>query len=148
VILVTEIKNQSIYFCIKIYNMKKYIPITIIALLFFTNCNFAQQATVLNANDYEKKISTEKNIQLIDVRTPEEYQQGHIKNAKNMNVYDANFEKEIQKLDKSKPVYIYCRSGSRSRSAAQVLSNNGFKTIFDLQGGITAWQSANKSVSK
>jgi rhodanese-related sulfurtransferase len=128
--------------------MKKYIPITIIALLFFTNCNFAQQATVLNANDYEKKISTEKNIQLIDVRTPEEYQQGHIKNAKNINVYDANFEKEIQKLDKSKPVYIYCRSGNRSRSAAQVLSNNGFKTIFDLQGGITAWQSANKSVSK
>lgn len=147
-ILVTEIKNQSIYFCIKIYNMKKYITITIIALLFFTNCNFAQQATVLNANDYEKKISTEKNIQLIDVRTPEEYQQGHIKNAKNMNVYDANFEKEIQKLDKSKPVYIYCRSGSRSRRAAQVLSNNGFKTIFDLQGGITAWQSSNKSVSK
>ncbi len=128
--------------------MKKYIPITIIALLFFTQCSFAQQAIVLNANDYEKKISSEKNIQLIDVRTPEEYQQGFIKNAKNINIYDANFEKEINKLDKSKPVYIYCRSGSRSKSAAQILSKNGFKTIYDLQGGITAWQSANKTLSK
>lgn len=147
-ILVTEIKNPSIYFCIKIYKMKKYIPIAIIALLFFTKCNFAQQATVLNANEFDKKISSEKNIQLIDVRTPEEYQQGHIKNAKNINIYDPNFEKDIQKLDKSKPVYIYCRSGNRSRSAAQVLSSNGFKTIYDLQGGITSWQSANKAISK
>jgi rhodanese-related sulfurtransferase len=128
--------------------MKKYIPITVIALLFFTNCNFAQQTIVLNANDYEKKISSEKNIQLIDVRTPEEFQQGFIKGAKNINVYDSNFEQEINKLDKSKAVYIYCRSGSRSRSAAQILSKNGFKTIYDLQGGISAWQSANKALSK
>lgn len=129
--------------------MKKYTPMVIVALLlFFTQCNYAQQATVLNVNDFEKKISSEKNIQLIDVRTPEEFQQGYIKNAKNINIYDPNFEKEIQKLDKSKPVYIYCRSGNRSRSAAQVLAKNGFKTIYDLQGGMGAWQYANKPIVK
>ncbi len=127
--------------------MKKFTPIVLIALL-YTQCNFAQQANILNVNEFEKKIFSEKNIQLIDVRTPEEYQQGHIKNAININIYDANFEKEIQKLDKSKPVYIYCRSGNRSRSAAQVLAKNGFKTIYDLQGGIGAWQNANKSIVK
>ncbi|MFN4234310.1 MAG: rhodanese-like domain-containing protein [Bacteroidia bacterium] len=128
--------------------MKKYTPITVIALLFFTNCNFAQQANVLNANDFEKKILSEKNIQLIDVRTPEEFQQGYIKGAKNINIYSSTFEQEINKLDKTKPVYIYCRSGNRSKSAAQILSKNGFKTIYDLQGGIGAWQSNNKPLAK
>lgn len=128
--------------------MKKYIPITIIALLFFTNCNFAQKANVLNANDFEKKILTEKNLQLIDVRTPEEFQQGFIKGAQNINIYNSNFEQEINKLDKTKPVYIYCRSGRRSSNAAQILSKNGFKTIYDLQGGINAWISSNKSLAK
>lgn len=131
--------------------MKKYIPITfiaLIALIFITNCNFAQQANILNANDFEKKIATEKNIQLIDVRTPEEFQQGYIKGAKNINIYSLTFEQEINKLDKTKPVYIYCRSGNRSKSAAQVLSKNGFKVIYDLQGGISAWQSSNKPLTK
>lgn len=131
--------------------MKKYIPITfiaLIALIFITNCNFAQQANILNANDFEKKIATEKNIQLIDVRTPEEFQQGYIKGAKNINIYSPTFEQEINKLDKTKPVYIYCRSGNRSKSAAQVLSKNGFKVIYDLQGGIIAWQTSNKPLTK
>lgn len=128
--------------------MKKYIPITIIVLLFFTNYNFAQQVKVLNANDFEKKILTEKNLQLIDVRTPIEYQQGFINGAKNLNLYSSNFEQEINKLDKTKPVYVYCRSGRRSSNAAQILTKNGFKTIYDLQGGINAWQSANKSLNK
>lgn len=128
--------------------MKKYLPITIIVLLFFTNYNFAQQVKVLNANDFEKKILTEKNLQLIDVRTPIEYQQGFIKGAKNLNLYSLNFEQEINKLDKTKPVYVYCRSGWRSSNAAEILTKNGFKTVYDLKGGINAWQSANKSLNK
>lgn len=128
--------------------MKKLTPMVIVALLFFAQCNYAQQVTILNVNDFEKKILSEKNIQLIDVRTPEEFQQGHIKNAQNINIYDPDFEKEIQKFDKSKPVYVYCRSGNRSHSAAQVLAKNGFKTIYDLQGGIGAWQYTNKPIMK
>ncbi len=94
----------------------------------------------LNAVDFNDKIKNE-NVQLIDVRRPEEYAEAHIKNASNINFYDADFiEKMTQNLDKSKPVYLYCRSGGRSGKAAAQLSELGFK-VYDLEGGILDWKS-------
>jgi len=100
---------------------------------------------VITVEEYEKAI-TNPDIQLVDVRTPAEFSSGHIAKAININVMDATFTNEISKLDKQKPVYIYCRSGARSQRAAATLMQNGFTQIIDLQGGINSWNAAGKMV--
>ncbi|MEO5790268.1 MAG: rhodanese-like domain-containing protein [Gelidibacter sp.] len=89
---------------------------------------------ILDVQNFKDSISN-KEVQLIDVRTPDEYNSGHIKDAKNIDFYSAEFTEEFNKLDKQKPVYIYCRSGSRSKQSAVKLSAMGFKEIYDLKGG-------------
>jgi len=78
-------------------------------------------------------------IQLIDVRTPQEFSSGHLKNAVNINYFDSDFLQKMNALDKSKEVYIYCKSGNRSGSAAQKLEDAGFPKVYDLKGGIINW---------
>lgn len=86
----------------------------------------------------------DKNVQLLDVRTPEEYAEGHIRGAKNINVYDRNFiEVAVESLDKSRPVAVYCRSGRRSAEAAELLAKKGYK-VTNLEGGYLAWEKAVK----
>lgn len=81
-----------------------------------------------------------KDVQLVDVRSQREYNQGHIDDAININIADKeNFKKEIQKLDKTKPVYIYCQAGVRSRRASNIMQELGFTTIYDFAGGWGAW---------
>lgn len=94
--------------------------------------------TVLEASVFKDSITNNK-VQLIDVRTSDEFKSGHIKGAKNIDFFSANFISEFSKLDKEKPVYIYCRSGSRSRQSANKLIAMGFKEIYDLRGGFMAW---------
>ncbi|SDL35428.1 rhodanese-like domain-containing protein [Kriegella aquimaris] len=85
-----------------------------------------------------------KDVQLVDVRTLKEYNAGHIDDAINIDVLDnATFTKEIQNLDKEKPIYIYCQMGGRSNSASQKLKDMGFKTIFDYSGGYGEWSKRN-----
>lgn len=90
---------------------------------------------VLEPQTFKDSISNKK-VQLIDVRTSEEYKSGHIKNAANIDFYSGKFTTEFNKLDKEKPLYIYCRSGSRSKQTSNKLSAMGFKEIYDLKGGI------------
>lgn len=77
---------------------------------------------------------------LLDVRTPEEWAEGTLKDAVKINYHDDNFEQQVEKLDKETPVYVYCKSGGRSSSAADVLKEKGFKKVYNLEGGITSWQ--------
>ncbi len=79
-----------------------------------------------------------KKVQLVDVRTPREYVQGHIENATNINIYDGSFGSKILKLDKSKPVYVYCLTGVRSRKASNMLKSKGYNVV-DLNRGISSW---------
>ena len=78
-------------------------------------------------------------IQVIDVRTPAEFNSGHIEHAKNININDAQFEAQIAALDKSKPVLVYCAVGGRSARAANLIKSQGFPAVYDLDGGIGAW---------
>jgi len=90
---------------------------------------------ILSPIDFKSQIDG-KNVQLIDVRTSKEYNSGHIKGAKNIDFFSGKFSLEFNKLDKEKPIYVYCRSGGRSRQAARKLTNIDFKKIYDLKGGI------------
>ncbi|MEN8124218.1 MAG: rhodanese-like domain-containing protein [Bacteroidota bacterium] len=89
-----------------------------------------------------------ENIQLIDIRTPKEFSGGYLKNAKNINLYNPNFINEMNKLDKNKELYIYCRSGNRTGSISKKLEDMGFKKIYDLKGGILNWKRNNLEVEK
>jgi rhodanese-related sulfurtransferase len=99
-----------------------------------------------NTPDFKAKIDG-KNVQLIDVRTPKEFKDGHIPKAKNINIYDADFMKQTNVLDKSKPVYVYCRSGVRSMKAAKKLKNAGYK-VYNLNDGIKGWQREGHKIEK
>ncbi|MCB0702111.1 MAG: thioredoxin [Candidatus Kapaibacterium sp.] len=101
----------------------------------------------LDAKSFHDKMTETPDFHLIDVRTPEEYQSGNLEGSINLNIYDTEFEKELQKLDKNKPVFVYCRSGGRSASAATKMIDMGFKEVYDMKGGITAWNANNLSLS-
>lgn len=90
---------------------------------------------ILSPIDFKNQIDI-KNVQLIDVRTSKEFNSGHIKGAKNIDFFSRSFNIEFNKLNKEKSIYVYCRSGSRSRQSARKLSNMDFKKIYDLKGGI------------
>lgn len=92
-----------------------------------------------SAEAFKEKING-KEVQLIDIRTPKEYNDGHLINALNINFYDDNFIEQMNKLNKDKAVYMYCRTGRRTGLAAKKLKKEGFKKIVDLKDGITAWK--------
>jgi len=87
-----------------------------------------------------QQISQLEDIQLVDVRTPEEYKEGYIENFQNIDFLSPDFETEISKLDKTKPVIVYCRSGKRSSKCAAKMKEKGFVKVYDLDGGIAKWK--------
>ena len=97
--------------------------------------------------DEFEKIIQNKNVQLVDVRTPKEYTEGHIKNFVNIDFKKRTFPDYINVIDKEKPVAIYCRSANRSGKAALIMQALGFKKIYELDGGIKAWKAENKELS-
>ncbi|WP_274476046.1 rhodanese-like domain-containing protein [Mangrovimonas aestuarii] len=79
-------------------------------------------------------------VQLVDVRTPEEYAEGYIEGFQNIDFNSPTFDDDISKLDKNKPVILYCHSGGRSAKCAKKLQEAGFVKIYDLDGGISKWK--------
>ena len=122
--------------------MKKSILIimSIFSSIFGLNAQQLEGVEVLEPNAYKNAISN-NSVQLIDVRTTREYNSGHITDAINVDVSNRkNFQEYFEKLDREAPVYLYCRSGSRSQSAAKLLVQLGFKTVYDLKGGYLNWK--------
>ena len=104
------------------------------------------QATLLNVNDFESKMKSMPNAQIIDVRTPGEFSKGYIQGAININYQGQNFTQEIGQLDKTKPTFVYCQLGGRSEEACHYMVNQGFKELYQLDGGISSWTHYNKPV--
>ncbi len=96
-------------------------------------------AKVVSAEDLQPLLQLD-NVQLIDVRTPKEFKGGHIENAQNINFLSPAFTENIKKLDKNKPLIVYCRSGKRSAKSIKKLFEAGFTEIYDLEGGIIKWK--------
>jgi rhodanese-related sulfurtransferase len=119
--------------------------IALILSLVFTNACTTTAQNAAPPAAFEAKIAT-PNVQLVDVRTPQEFATGHLENAKNVNFNDPEFKQKIALLDKNKPIAVYCGVGGRSGKASKILVELGFKDITDLAGGITAWLSAQKKV--
>jgi len=114
------------------------------------SCNTKSQSQsdaiiVLTPTEFKEKST---NQTIIDIRTPQEFSQGHIEGAVNINYYDSNFMDQIAKYDKNQPIFIYCRSGNRTSSASRKMADFGFKQINDLEGGILYWIKNNNETVK
>ncbi len=91
-------------------------------------------------------IKDKKDLQLIDVRTPSEYADGHLAKAKLIPLQE--LENRLSEIDKSKPILLYCRSGHRSGNALKMLVAKGYTQAKHIEGGISAWQAADLPVAK
>ena len=117
----------------------------------FTACKdigSAQEIEVISPQEVREAVYDSQAHQLVDVRTLEEFNEGHLKSAQNICVTDNDFAENISKLDKDKPVYLYCRSGKRSAAAAKIMKDLGFKEIYDMDGGFMNWESQNLEIEK
>ena len=86
------------------------------------------------------ELITKTDGQLIDVRTADEFNEGNISEAMNIDFYNPDFQELLTKLDKNKPVYVYCRSGRRSGIAMNMMKEMGFVAVYNLDGGFISWQ--------
>lgn len=124
--------------------------LTTINFLLFTillsSCSQAQNVKKLSVSDFEKTMASSGQKIILDVRTADEYQSGHIQDAILMDYYKNDFKQQLSKLDKNKPVFVYCASGGRSGSASDILSDMGFKQVYDLKGGMNAWKRDSKKI--
>ena len=100
----------------------------------------------VTVSQFKDLIATEGTV--LDVRTPEEWAEGTIPNAEKMNYNDDDFASQVEKLDKTKPVFVYCKRGGRSAGAAEILKEKGFTKVYNLDGGITAWIDEGQEVVK
>ena len=99
-----------------------------------------KDVTILSVEEAKTILAEEPGAVFLDVRTPEEFKEGHIEGAVLINFFDADFKQQVATLDKDKPVYIYCRSGNRSQQAGMILTEMGFKEIYDIEAGYIGWE--------
>jgi thioredoxin len=127
-------------------NIIHLLPITAVIILVSCSGNSQQTQGVkynLDAVAFAKKINELPGAPVLDVRTPEEFSNGHLQHALNVDWNGNNFENGIAGLEKSKPVFVYCLSGGRSHSAAEKMRAMGFTNVYELNGGIMKWRAAN-----
>lgn len=115
-----------------------------IASIFFFITACAQNPVVKQTGsiEFEKLISANNGI-LLDVRTISEFQNGHLENAGQLNYYASDFRRKLLMLPRNQPVYLYCNTGYRSKRAAEILSENGYLNVYNLEHGIMEWNLLN-----
>ena len=99
----------------------------------------------LSASEFEEKLKSDNNAILIDVRTPMENSQLRIPNSILIDIYNPSFLTEIDKLNRAKNYYLYCRSGNRSYQAGNIMLRMGFKKVYNLKPGIIGWNGSKES---
>ena len=123
--------------------MKKSVLIAISILYSFGI--FAQVRSV-SVEEFEEQLVLTNGRQLIDCRSPQEFERSRIWYAENINIRDPEFERKISRFSKSEPILVYCLHGIRSKLAMGVLQEAGFETVFELDKGIDAWTKAGRAV--
>lgn len=120
--------------------MKKLWSVLFVSTLLLTSCSGGGSVTDLGSQEFSSKIA-EPGVVILDVRTAGEFAEGHIQNAMNIDVEGGQFDSGIAQLDKTKTYAVYCRSGRRSGTTVEKMSDAGFTSLFNLNVGIVDWQS-------
>ncbi len=129
--------------------MKKLLILSclLMAISFGTSCVDSKienaEVKLVTAEEMQSILELE-DVQLVDVRTPKEYDEERIANSQNIDYNSPTFDEDIAKLDKAKPVILYCKGGTRSAKCAKKLKDAGFQKIYDLEGGISKWKHSDK----
>ena len=121
--------------------MKKVIAATITLAVILTGCAQESNSADLTVAEFSAK-SQEAGVISLDVRTAQEFAEGHLEKAININVESGNFENEIANLDKTATYAVYCRSGRRSAVAVDLMQKAGFTKLFNLDGGVIDWSAS------
>ncbi|MCF7569215.1 rhodanese-like domain-containing protein [Sabulilitoribacter arenilitoris] len=121
----------------------------LISILVIFSCSkrLPSKAKLISAEDMQSLLKQDS-VLLIDVRTPKEFNAGHIKNALNINFFAPTFTEDIKAIDKEKPVILYCRSGKRSAKSAKKFIEAGFTDLYNLDGGIIKWKLEGFNIEK
>jgi rhodanese-related sulfurtransferase len=141
---------RILYFFEKFTKMK-YLQIFVFACFFggfLSSANAQTNTAKTSVEAFDVLLKSVGETQLIDVRTPSEFEAGHIEAAQNMNFNGKDFQKQLETLDKLQDVFVYCAVGGRSSKASEMMKQLGFTKIHELQGGINAWKAAGKVVVK
>ncbi len=105
-------------------------------------CDAKSMLTTVSPQEFNSKLTAVPDSVLLDIRTADEFSQGHIVNAVNQDFYQtSDFNAKLDSLDKNSPYFIYCRSGNRSGQALELMRQKGFTNVTNLAGGIVAWES-------
>jgi rhodanese-related sulfurtransferase len=121
------------------FKIMKY-KLLILSFLMLSALQIEAQVTTITPDEAIVKLKKKKTI-VLDVRTQQEFSEGHLPNAVNIDVLDSvKFVQQIQMLKKRKQYVVYCRSGKRSLKASEILVNNKFKNIYNMEGGILEWK--------
>ena len=131
--------------------MKKVTTLTVAAIsaiAMLTGCSSTNEAIKKVDPVKFSEVIAQPGVIILDVRTPEEFNAGHITNAININLEGYDFSSEVSKLDKNATVAVYCRSGNRSGVATDQMAEIGFTDMYDMQGGIVDWEAAGGPVVK
>lgn len=105
-------------------------------------------STNVTPDEAEKLLKANKEIVVLDVRTAEEFAEGHIAGAKNLDFHGDDFAKQLKALDKSKPYLVHCASGGRSGKTCKLMGEDKFSKIYHMNGGFSAWKQAGKPIAK
>jgi thioredoxin 1 len=135
--------------------MKKLILYSLFVFGFMASCaqnnveepKVSQEIKTISVEEFSEKLNSIKEKLILDVRTPGEVATGAISGAVAIDYNDSQFETEIDKLDKSKSIFLYCKSGGRSGAALEILKEKGFNSVYNLQGGMMAWSAANLPIN-
>lgn len=122
----------------------RLLPLLLSFLLLLPACQ--AQTDRLDAASFQARMK-EKGVQLVDVRTPEEFSKGHIPGAVLNDWLEEGFLDRAAKLDRSKPVLLYCAAGGRSEDALSALKQAGFTDVVDLRDGFNGWKRSGLPVS-
>lgn len=128
--------------------MKKIILSLLVAMGLANSCMAQNPVKKLEPKDFIAAVEADTSAIILDVRQPSEYADGHLQGAINLDWQNSNsFAQGMERLNKNRTYYIYCRSGHRSNAAATKMHKNGFK-VFDMKGGILHWTKLGLPVEK
>lgn len=134
--------------------MKKVLVLlgVLFSLAFFLlkadNTSLQAISKTISVDEFERKMNSLASYELVDLRTNDEIALGKIPEAKQIDFYASDFETQIKRLPKSRPVLIYCASGGRSRKALSKMKDIGFQEVYELSGGFAAWSYAGKKIER
>ena len=127
--------------------MKQIVFLVVLFLILSCNTSTKNNEVIELLTPTEFKMQSQS-ATLVDIRTPQEFQQGHIENAINIDFYNRNFLSNFKQFNKNEPLFIYCRSGNRTSQAASKLAEMGFRKVYDLKNGINNWKKENLKIVK